>query len=119
MNNVLEKQIATALIADTTSADLAALIAEAETAINQADATANAERTKALDPVLSPDAKAARETMAAAEFDRDRLHTLLPRLQQRLQQVQAAEYAARWDADFEQVERRRDELAQEYAEPAR
>jgi hypothetical protein len=53
--------------------------------------------------------------MAAAEFDRDRLHTLLPRLQERLQQIQAAEYAARWEADFEQVEARCNELVQEYA----
>jgi hypothetical protein len=54
--------------------------------------------------------------MAAAEFDRDRLHTLLPRMQQRLQQAQAAECAARWQLDFEQVAAKRDELAQEYAE---
>jgi hypothetical protein len=43
------------------------------------------------------------------------LHTLLPRLQERLQQIQAAEYATRWEADFEQVEGRRNELVQEAA----
>ena len=65
--------------------------------------TAEAERTKALDPALSPDAKSAREAMVAAEFDRDRLHTLLPRLQERLQQVEAAEAHARWLAGYERV----------------
>jgi hypothetical protein len=39
---------------------------------NQADATAETERAKALDPALSPDAKAAREAMQSAEFSRDR-----------------------------------------------
>jgi predicted transcriptional regulator len=116
VSTTLEQRVATALVADTTSADLTALIAETEAAIIQVDATANAERTKALDPVLSPDAKAAREAMVAAEFDHERLHTLLPRLEQRLQQVEAAEYAARWQLDFDQVAAKRDELASKYAE---
>jgi hypothetical protein len=59
MSAALEQRIATALVTDTTSADLTALIAETEAAITVADATASAERTKSLDPVLSPDAKAA------------------------------------------------------------
>jgi hypothetical protein len=113
---MLEQEIVAALAdANISSNDLSSLIERTEAAIAQADAAAIAERTKALDPVLSPDAKAAREAMAAAEFNRDRLHTLLPRLQERLQQIQAAEYAARWEADFEQVEARRNELVQEYA----
>ena len=113
----LEKQIAAALGgADATSADLAALIADTDAAISQADATAEAERTKALDPALSPDAKAAREALQAAEFSRDRLRTVLPRLRARLSEVMAAEYAARWEPEFQQIETQRDELATEYAQ---
>lgn len=96
-----------------TSADLEALIAETEAAITVADAAASAESTKALDPVLSPDAKAAREAMAAAEFDRDRLKTLLPRLQARCQEVQAQEYLTQWRSDYEKLKVKRDGLAEE------
>ena len=113
---MLEQEIVAALAdADLLSSDLSALIERTEAAIPEADQAAEAARSNALDPVLSPDAKAAREAMAAAEFDRDRLYTLLPRLQERLQQVQAAEYARLWEADFEQVQSQRDESAQEYA----
>jgi predicted transcriptional regulator len=81
----LEKRIAAALVGDdVSSTDLAALVAETEAAFSQAEATAEAERTKALDPALSPDARAAREAMQSAEFSRDRLRTVLPRLQARL-----------------------------------
>jgi hypothetical protein len=48
----------------------------------------------------------------AAEFARDRLHTLLPRLQE----AQAAEYAARWASEYKRVQAKRDELARRYAE---
>ena len=41
--------------------------------------------------------------MVAAEFDRDRLRTLLPRLQERVQQAAAAEAHARWLAQYERV----------------
>jgi predicted transcriptional regulator len=113
---MLEQEIVAALAdADINSTDLSALIERTEAAIAEADQAAETARGTALDPALSPDAKSAREAMVAAEFDRDRLHTLLPRLQERLLQVQAAEYAARWQADFEQVEGQRNELAQECA----
>ena len=48
-----------------------------------ADKTEEEERTKALDPALSPDPKAARQAMEDAAFTRDRLKTLLPRLEAR------------------------------------
>jgi hypothetical protein len=115
MSTTLEQQIASALSSDTKSDVIALLITEVETAIIAADKAAEAEREKALDPLASPDAAKARAVMEEAAFVRDRLRTVLPRLQERLQQVQAAEYAARWQADFEQVEGQRDELAQEYA----
>jgi hypothetical protein len=112
--STLERRIAAALTSDIPSADIAALVAETEAAISQVEAAAEAEREMALDPLASPDAAKARTAMEDAAFTRDRLRTVLPRLQERLQQVQAAEYAARWEADFEEVEGRRNEMAQEY-----
>jgi hypothetical protein len=112
----LEQKIAAALTGNVTSSSLAALIAKTEAAITRADATVSAERERALDPTLSPDAKAAREAMQAAEFSRERLRTVLPRLRNRLRQVQAAEYTAQWRRDFERVEVKRDTLASEFAE---
>src|SRR5512139_3041509 len=109
---MLEQEIVAALAdADIKSSDLEALIAETEAAITQADATANVERTKALDPVLSPDAKAAREAMAAAEFSCNRLRTVMARLQQRLHEVQAQEYLAQWRSEYEKLKVKRDALA--------
>ena len=75
-----------------------------------------AEREKALDPLASPDITKARAAMEDAAFTRDRLRTVLPRLQQKFTEVEAAEYAARWDPDFKQVEAERDELAAEFRE---
>jgi len=113
--STLERRIAAALTSDIPSADIAALVAETEAAISQAEAAAEAEREMALDPLASPDAAKARTAMEDAAFTRDRLRTVLPRLQARLSEVKAAEYAARWESDFRQVEARRDELANEYA----
>jgi hypothetical protein len=109
----LEKKIATALAnKDIGSSNLAALIAETETAIAAADQAAEAEREKALDPALSPDPKAAREAIEAAEFARDRLRTLLPWLQE----LQAQEFLAQWHADYEGLKVVRDTLAAELRE---
>jgi hypothetical protein len=116
MNTALEKRIAAALQDNLPSANLALLIAETEGAIADADETAEAERTKALDPALSPDANAAREAMQAAEFARDRLRTVLPRLKERHKQVAAQEYLTEWRADFETVKVERDTLAAELRE---
>jgi hypothetical protein len=110
----LEQKVAAALsAADVKSSDLAHLIAETESAIGMADKAAEAERAKALDPALSPDPKAAREAMQDAEFSRDRLKTLLPRLQARHKQLQANKYEARWYAELEEVEAKRDALVEE------
>ena len=87
MSTTLEQRIATALSSDTTSDVIALLITEIETAIVAADKAAEAEREKALDPLASPDAAKARTAMEDAAFVRDRLRTVLPRLQSRLQQV--------------------------------
>jgi hypothetical protein len=97
MNNpmpTIEQQIAAALTADTTSSDINQLLGEVEAAIGAADKTAEEERTKALDPALSPDPKQAREAMQDAEFVRDRLKTLLPRLKTRYREIAEAEALA-------------------------
>jgi hypothetical protein len=54
--------------------------------------------------------------MEDAAFTRDRFRTVLPRLHVRLKQVEAAEYAARWEPDFKRVEAQRDALAVEMRE---
>jgi hypothetical protein len=113
----LEQKIAAALTAaDITAADLAALIQQTEAAITTADKTAEQERAKALDPALSPNPKAAREAMEDAEFARERLKVLLPRLQQRYGEVADAEYEKAWAEDARRVEAMRDAMADELRE---
>jgi hypothetical protein len=111
----IEKRIAAALSEDITSSDLVSLLVETEAAISEAEATAEAERAKALDLLASPNAAKARTAMEDAAFARDRLRTHLPRLRDRLREVQAAEYAAAWEPEYKRVEGTRDELAAELA----
>jgi hypothetical protein len=107
----LEERIATALVDDIKSPDVAALIPETEAAITDADTNAKAERIKGLDLLASPDADNARQTMQAAEFARDRLQAALPRLEKRYCEVVAAEEFARWLPRHEAAKTRRDALA--------
>jgi hypothetical protein len=109
--SLLETKITAALTDNITSVDLATLVAETEAAITQADAAAEVERGRALDPTLSPDAKAAREAVQASEFTRDRLRAAMPALQVRSRDIAAAEELARWRPQHHAVEARRDELA--------
>ena len=108
MSTTLEQQIASALSSDTTSDVIALLITEVETAIVAADKAAESERETALDPIASPDAAKARAVMEDAAFVRDRLRTVLPRLQSRLQQVHLHERYSQWLAEFERVKPRHD-----------
>jgi hypothetical protein len=115
--STLESRIATALTAtDIKSSNLATLIAETEAAITTADKTAEEERTKALDPIASPDATKAREAMQAAEFSRDRLRTVLPRLQAKHKEMREQEHAAVWTADYAAVKAKRDAAAEQLRE---
>lgn len=112
-----EQQIAQALShPGVASADLDELISKTEEAVAEAAATAQAEREKALDPIASPDAAKAEQSIWAAEFSRDRLRALLSRLWERLDEIEAAEKAARWEADYAAIEAKRDALANELAE---
>jgi len=111
---MLEQEIVAALAdAVITSSNLSALIERTEAAIPEADQAAETARSMALDPALSPDPKTARAAMEDAAFTRDRLKTLLPRLQARYQELQAQEYLTQWRSDYEKLEVRRDELAEE------
>ena len=105
----LEHRIASALTDDAvTTAALSELIQETDAAIIAADATAESERAKALDPTLSPDPKAAREAMQTAEFARDRLRTVLPRLQKRYERVASAERKAAWVEQYDAIKAEHD-----------
>jgi hypothetical protein len=104
----LENRIATALAAtDITSSDLSQLLIEADAAIAAADKAAEEERSKALDPALSPDPKAARAAMEDAAFTRDRLKTLLPRLQTKHKEVADVEVLAAWRGEAAELQERR------------
>ncbi len=88
----LEKRAVAALTAEAvTAAALAQLIAETEAAIITADNTAEAARTAFYDPVASPDIHTARDAMESTQFAAARLHSLLPRLQEKARKVEAEE----------------------------
>ena len=113
----LEQKIAAALTAaDVSSTYLSQLIAETEVGITTADATAEQERERALDPVKSPDPKQARQAMQDAEFVRDRLKTLLPRLETRYREIAEAEALAVWRAKADELEPRGVALLDGFAE---
>jgi hypothetical protein len=117
MSANIERRIAKALANNAiASADLTALIRETELAIAAADTSAEEERTKALDPVLSPDPKAARAAMEHAAFTRDRLRTVLPRLREHYSRREAQEEREQWRAKAAAMAAERDALATEFAE---
>ena len=91
------------------------LIPEAEAALATAEAAAEAERKKALDPIASPDTTKAEQAVWAAEFRRDRHRSFLSQLFKRLDDVERAEAAARRDADYDTVKAKWDAAAKEFA----
>jgi hypothetical protein len=110
----LEQRIAAALADnDIDSSVLATLIAETAEAVEVADKQAIAAREQALDPITSPDPTKARAAMEAAAFTRDRLRTVLPRLQQHFKEVSSQEEYTRWVAGYEQIKVKRDAAAAE------
>jgi hypothetical protein len=112
-STALEKRVATALTSKSVApADLATLLREVDVAIS----VTQREQKKTLDPLASPNAVDARKAMEYAAFLRDRLLTLRPRLEHRLQQVKAAEYLTHWRADYAALKVKRDELAVELSE---
>jgi hypothetical protein len=113
MTRNLETRLVVALRGGPSAAKLAALAEETEAAIGQAEASAQAERQRALDPVSSPDPRQARAAMEDAAFRSERLRSLLPRLQARYEQVAAAEEREQWKRRYETLKVRRDALSAE------
>jgi hypothetical protein len=114
---MLEERISTALAnVRITSVELRELMPETEAALAVAEATAQAERERALDAVASPDAATAEQAAWAAELRRDRWRSSLARLRQRLGEVEASEKAARRQEDYEAVEAELEALAKEFVE---
>ena len=113
----LERKIAEAL-ADTNigSIALADLMVECEKAIAAADQAAARTREESLDPALSPDLKEARERMEDATFAANRLRTLQPRLDRRVQEVTQREECDQWRERYDKLKPQRDALAAELKE---
>lgn len=110
----LEQRIAAALTStDSTSSDLAALIAEVEAAAQAAAENATKTREEALDPATVIDAAKVGASLVTAELTLDRLRAALPRLQEQLKQVREREYAESWLNDYAAVKARRDAVAQQ------
>jgi hypothetical protein len=114
MSQHLEKRIAAALASDATSADVATMIAEVDVALPTAIDAAERERIKAYDPTVG--AQKALQSLADAEFARDRLQTALAALQRRLQELQEQEYTVQWRGQYAQVEAECHALAAELRE---
>ena len=113
----LERRIGTALTdGDSKSSVIAALIDETEAAIIDAEEDVKQEQERAFDPLASPNPKAARESMEAAEFVQTWLRTALLRLQRRLRETQERESRAQWYAEYEELKSKRDGLAAEFRE---
>ena len=114
MTQHLEKRIAAVLAPDATSADVAAMIAEVGAALPAAIDAAERERIHSLDPVV--DAQKAQQSLADAQFARDRLQAALTALQRRLQELQESEYSVLWHDQYSQVEAESHALAAELRE---
>ena len=108
----LDDRIARAFRDGPTSNDVANLIAEAEAAFRSSSEVAERARERALDPALSANEVAeARRAMEDAAFARDRLSTAVPRLQQRREDLLAAEEDARRWVAYGEAKTERDKLA--------
>lgn len=99
-------------VAEADSATIAALIDEFEAAKAEAQQAAQAEAEAALDP-LNADPRASRSQAEEARFECERLAKAIPLLETALLHAQEREYAARWSANYERIEAKRDELAAE------
>ena len=113
----LEQRITRALSPDNdiASSAIAALYNEFETAIADAEANAEAAKTRALDPTID-DPAAARQQRDDCIFRLARLRAALPKLQQRYSEVRLAERRAQWRAAYAEVKANRDATASELKE---
>jgi len=109
----LEQRIAAALSdkSTITSAALAALFGEVETAIAEVETDAADAKARALDPTID-DPAAARQHRDDCRFRLERFKAALPPLQQRYNEVRLAERKAKWRADYADVKAKRDATAE-------
>ncbi len=84
-------------------------LGEVESAAQTIDQLVEAERTKAIDVVRSPNAEAAHRAVAESVLARERLRVSLAKLRARLSETLTAEAQERWSVEFARVKRRRDE----------
>jgi hypothetical protein len=118
---LLEQRVVSALTDDTLASNtLASLLDEVTTSIEIAVNDAKVAERIALDPLQSPDLAKARAVMEDAKFRAERLRSLLPRLQDRLDEVVGKEAEAAWSAAYDKFRPERDafeeELRTTYAE---
>lgn len=112
MTQTIEQRIVTILNNEnSTAAEIAEIVREAETAVQTADQAVEAERAKALDIVQSPNVEAAHRAVAEAILARERLRASLAKLRTKLSEAQAAEAQERWQVEFNRVKQKRDEAA--------
>jgi hypothetical protein len=112
----LERRIADALTdPDVTSVAVGELVIEVEAELEKAAGDLENVRTRALDPALSPDPKAAREAIADIEFTVARLKALKPRLSEHCIRVRHAEDLRAWGKRYDELLPQRDSLAEELA----
>jgi hypothetical protein len=113
----LDDRIAAAFADGARSGDVAALIKQAELALQSSGEVAERARLRALDPTLSVNVVAdARRAMDDAAFKHDRLQAAVTKLGERLEQLKDQEENARRQAAYDEAKAERDELAKELAE---
>jgi hypothetical protein len=95
--------------------DLYGLVEEVIKQITVADKRAATLRTRADDPALAPDARAARQAAEDAEQQARRLRTLEVRLREHLSKRLDAEQRDRYRSDFDRVKVIRGQAAEKFA----
>jgi hypothetical protein len=108
----LEQRITLALSPDhdIASPAIATLFGEVESAITEAEESAEAAKARALDPTIE-DAEAARQQRDDCVFRLERLRAALAPLQQRYSEVRLTERRTQWRADYADVKGKRDATA--------
>jgi hypothetical protein len=112
----LERRISAALTSERTAHDLTNLLLQTDLAIPAAEEFAKAELERALDPLQSPDPRAARQQAEDATFASNRLRTLRPRLLARYHDISAAEMRQQYLVRYEELKQEGAALGAELAD---
>ena len=94
-------------------AEMLTLVAELEAAIIEADLATVTAQTALLDPIASPDYRAAKAAVELTEFVGDRLRSLHPKLSGRASEISVEEDRAEWRIDFASAAEKRNGLSAE------